>query len=125
MSSLFSSTQNGAVYEFGFSVADAPVITGFVARSAETKYGPEVQVTATDGEGHVDSVTSSLPAKRMIDGSFTGYITDQFDPLAVAGNFTFLGRFFIIKPNGISKPRKKGEYVEVTIEAQSWANVNS
>ena len=123
MSSLVSSTQFGQVYEFGFQAADAPAISGFVARSAETKYGPEVFAEAKDGEGHTDSVTTSKPAKRQIDGTFTGYITDSFDPLLVPGWFMFLDRLFIIKPNGISNPRRKGEYVEVSIEATSFANV--
>jgi len=124
MSSLVSTTQIGQIYEFGFHAADAPAITGFVARSAETKYGPEILAQSTDGEGHTDGVTVSLPSKRLIEGTFTGYITDQFDPLTLPGTFQFLGRLFIIKPGGISKPRRKGEYVEVSIEATSYANVN-
>lgn len=124
MSSLVSSTQYGQVYEFGVGAADVPQITGLIPRSAETKYGPEVFAEAKDGEGHTDSVTTSLPTKRQIDGTFAGYITDQFDPLLIPGSFQFLDRLFIIKPNGISKPRRKGEYVEVSIEATSYANVN-
>ena len=125
MSSLVSTSQFGSVYDFGFEAADAPVIVGFIARGAETKWGPEVFAEAKDGEGHTDSVTTSLPAKRQIDGSFTGYVNDQFDPSILPAYFTFLDRFFIIKPNGISVPRRKGEYNEITIEATSYANVTA
>jgi hypothetical protein len=120
---LVSSNQHGAQYEWGFQAADAPTLTGFVARAADLKYEPEVRSEATDGEGHVDSVTTSKPSKRKITATFTGYITDQFDPLTLAEGFTFEGRFFLIGP--ISEPRQKGQYVEVSIEATSNANVES
>lgn len=119
---LQSSNQHGASYKWGFEATDAPVITGFVARSAEIRYEPEVMSTATDGEGHVDSVTLSKPDKRKWTGTFTGYITDQWDPAQLAEHFQWENRKWFVGP--ISEPIKKGEYVEVSLEAHSFANVN-
>lgn len=119
---LASSTQVGQSYVWGFQDSDAPTIgTGFVPRSAEVKYEPEVYSQATDGEGHTDSVTLSKADHRKWMATFTGYITDQFDPSTFSVSFEWLGRLFIIK--GITKPLKKGEYAEVTIETESFANV--
>lgn len=117
-------TENhGAAYVFGFAAADAPNISNFTGRKAQSDVEPEVFATATDGEGHVEAVAVSLPAKRMINLSVTGYISSSFDAKTVANTFSFLTRFFIIKK--ISDPRNKGEYVEVTIDAVSYANVTS
>lgn len=120
---LTKTNQHGASYEFGFDASDAPAITGFVARSAELKFAPEVNAKATDGEGAADSVTISKPDKRMITGTFTGYITDAWDPTTLADGFTFDGRFYLIQ--NITEPRTKGQYVEVSIEAESLAGVES
>jgi hypothetical protein len=120
---LVSSNQHGAQYEWGFEAADAPAITGFVARAADLRYEPEVRSEATDGEGHVDSVTTSKPAKRKITATFSGYITDAFDPTTLSEGFNFEGRFYLISQ--ISEPRQKGQYVEVSIEATSNAGVES
>ena len=119
---LVSTNQHGALYVFGFQAADAPVIAGFVARSAEITYEPEVRALAQDGEGHVDAVALSKPNKRKWTGRFTGYILDTFDPTALAEFFSWEARKWFIGP--ISEPRTKGEFVEVTIEAESFANVN-
>jgi hypothetical protein len=121
--SLVSNNQHGATYEFGFQAADAPAIAGFVARTADLKYEPEVDAVATDGEGHADSVTTSKPSKRKITATFTGYITDQFDPVSLPEGFNFNARFYLIK--NISEPRQKGQYVEVSIEALSLAGVEN
>src|SRR5687767_11829039 len=75
---LESATQIGATYVWGFQAADAPNIgPGFVPRRAEIKYEPEVKGMATDGEGHVDSVTVSKADKRKWTTTFSGYITDE------------------------------------------------
>jgi hypothetical protein len=116
-------TAAGKNYVFGFAAANAPSITAFTARKASTDCEPEVYTTATDGEGHVEAVAVSLPSKRKISLSLEGYITAAFNELTVAGSFTFLGRFFIIKK--INKPINKGEFVSVTIDAESFAAVVS
>jgi hypothetical protein len=118
---LTQTNQHGATYEFGFQAADAPTIAGFVARRAEIKYEPEVMAEAKDGEGATDSVTISKPNKRKASATFTGYITDQWDPESLAEHFTWNGRKWFI--GAISEPRNKGEYVEVSIECTSLANV--
>lgn len=120
---LTKTNQHGTLYRWGFEASDAPTITGFVGRAAQSDIAPEVFSTATDGEGHVDAVAVSKPANRMISLSITGYITDSFDETSVGGTFTYLTRFFIIRK--ISKPRKKGEFTEVTIDAESYAGVTS
>lgn len=119
---LESSTQIGATYVWGFQSADAPNIgPGFVPRRAEIKYEPEVKDMATDGEGHVDSVTVSNADKRKWTTSFSGYITSEFDPESFPVSFTWLGRRHILGP--ITVPKDKGKYAEVTIEAESFAGV--
>ena len=109
---------------FGFAAADAPTISGFLARVVATSDAePEVFVQATNGEGHVEAVAVSKTANKMINASFTGYITTSFNKLTVGNTFSFLGRFFIIKK--ISDPRPKGEFVECTIDAQSFPLVTA
>jgi len=120
---LTQTNQHGQTYKWGFESSDAPSITGFTARMAQSDTAPEVFSTATNGEGHVEAVAVSKPAYRQISLSLTGYITDSFDATSVGGTFTFLTRFFIIRKIGV--PRKKGEFTEVTIEAESYANVTS
>lgn len=120
---LVSVSQHGATYEWGFQASDAPTITGFVARGGEFKFEPEVISEATDGEGHVDSVTVSLPAKRTITTTLTGYVTESWDATTLAQGFNFENRYFII--TGITEPRRKGDYWEVSIEARSRAGVTS
>lgn len=112
----------GAVaYKFGFQDTDAPAITKFIARSADLSYEDEVFAVATDGEGAVDCIVASKTANRKITGSFTGYIEDGFDIATVEESFDFLGSLFLVKNVGV--PRKKGEFVEVTIDAEAYAAV--
>lgn len=111
-------------YVFGFQASDAPSITGFTARTVATMdRNPEVFVTATNGEGHVEAVAISKSANKMIEAEFTGYITTAFDPATLTNTFTFLTRFFFIKK--ISDPRPKGNFVEVSISASSFPLVTS
>jgi hypothetical protein len=105
--------------EFGFKASDAPSIPGFLARTVSSSDAePEVFVTATNGEGHVEAIAISKPANKMINATFTGYITNTFNKLSVPSTFNFLGRKFFIKK--VSDPRPKGEFVEASIEAQSF-----
>lgn len=113
-----------ATLVFGFQASDAPSISNFLARAVATSDAePEIFVTATNGEGHVEALAISKSANKMINCSFVGYITTSFNKLTVASDFTFLGRKFFIKK--ISDPRPKGEYVEVTIDAVSYPLVTS
>lgn len=120
---LTQTTQYGTAYEFGFDDSQAPSIAGFVARSADLRHEPEVFSTATDGEGHVDSVVVTKSTNRKITGTFTGYITSGYDADAIATSFSFRGRFFIV--NTVGEPRRKGEFVEATLEATSFAGVGA
>lgn len=118
---LVSTNQHGASYQWGFEAADAPTITGFVARTAEVRYEPEVVSEAKDGEGHTDAIAISKPNKRIATGTFTGYINENWNPESLPEHFTWEGRkWFILSA---SEPRKKGEFVEVSLEVKSWPNV--
>lgn len=116
---LVNSNQYGQTYEFGFPDDSAPTITGFVARGAELRFEAEVFAQAQEGEGHTDSIVTSKPDRRKITGTFTGYIHAGFDPGGIGDSFTFLDRFYIVRNVGV--PRKKGEFAEVSLEAESYA----
>ena len=119
-------TQHGATYEFGFPSDAAATIdpTGnFVARSAELRYEAEVFAQAQDGEGHTDSVVTSAGTFRKITATFTGYILADFDPAHIVDSFPFLGRFFITR--NVSVPRRKGEFAEVSLEAESYGGITA
>lgn len=109
---------------FGTVAADMAgiSITGFEPRNITFDAEPEVFATATNGEGQVEAVAMSQPAKRMVNCSVTGYITSSFN-FTAQNTFSARSRFFLVKK--ISEPRKKGEYVEVTIDAQSWVKITS
>jgi hypothetical protein len=109
----------GQNYIFGFESKDAPVINNFFARKAELRYEPEIYVTATDGEGMTEAVAVTLPAKRKITGTFSGYVKTGFSQANLLNTFSFKSRKFIVK--SISDPRNKGEFAEVSIEAESFA----
>jgi hypothetical protein len=122
-------TQHGASYEFGFPGGDAaPVIAGFVARSAELRYEAEVFAQAQDGEGHTDSIVTSAGPMRKITATFTGYIESGFNVENIADSFPWdptgaggTGRLFITR--NVSVPRRKGEFVEVSLEAESYGGI--
>ena len=120
---LVNSNQFGQSYLFGFSSSDAPTITGFVARSAELRYEAETFAQAQDGEGVTESVVTTKPDKRKITATFGGYIITGFDPASISASFTFLTRFFIVR--NVSQPKRKGEFNEVTLEAESYALITS
>jgi hypothetical protein len=113
--------QFGQTWEFGFPSDDAPPITGFFARSAELRYEAEVFAQAQDGEGHTDSVVTSVGAMRKITGTFTGYIEAGFNVDSIGDSFPFVDRFFITR--NVSVPRRKGEFAEVTLEAESYGGI--
>jgi hypothetical protein len=118
---LVNSNQYGQSYLFGFSSTDAPTIAGFVARSAELRYEAETFSQAQDGEGVTESVVTTKPDKRKITATFGGYILSTFNPANIAAGFNFgtPSRFFIVR--NVSVPRRKGEFAEVTLEAESYA----
>lgn len=120
---LVSTNQFGASYKFGFESTDAPTITGFVARAAELRWEAETFAQAMDGEGHTEAIATSKPDKRKITATFSGYILTGFDASTISASFTFQGRFYIVR--NVSDPRKKGEFVEASLEAESYANVTS
>lgn len=122
---LTKSNQYGQSYEFGFpgSIDEPPTITGFVARAAELRFEAEVFAEAKEGEGHSDSIVTSKPVNRKITATFTGYIITGFHPEDISDSFTFASRFFIVRNVGV--PRRKGEFSEVTLEAESYALVTA
>jgi hypothetical protein len=115
--------QYGEKWEFGFPSDAAPVIAGFIARSAELRYEAEVFAQAQNGEGHTDSIVTSAGPMRKITGTFTGYIESGFNVDDIGDSFSFLDppRFFITR--NISVPRRKGEFVEVSLEAESYGKI--
>lgn len=122
---LTNSNQFGQSYLFGFLSTDAPLITGFVARSAELRYEAETFAQAQDGEGITESVVTTKPDKRKITATFGGYILSGFDASSISANFSFGSptRFYIVR--NVSVPKRKGEFNEVTLEAESYALVNT
>ena len=115
--------QYGASYSFGFQSSDAPSISGFFARSAELRYEAEVFAQAQDGEGMTESIVTTKPNLRKIVGTFTGYLQDGFDPGGISATFGFAGgRTFIVK--NVSQAKRKGEFNEVTIEAESYGLIH-
>lgn len=115
--------QYGEHWEFGFPSDAAPTITGFIARSAELRYEAEVFAQAQDGEGHTDSIVTSAGPLRKITGTFTGYIEAGFNVDGIGDSFEFPAgeRFFITR--NVSVPRRKGEFVEVSLEAESYGRI--
>jgi hypothetical protein len=120
---LVNSNQFGQQYLFGFLSSDAPTIAGFVARSAELRFEAETFAQAQEGEGLTESVVTTKPLKRKVTATFGGYIITGFDPTTLPASFTFLGRFYIIR--NVSQPKRKGEFNEVTLEAESYALITS
>lgn len=120
---LVNSNQFGQSYLFGFSSSDAPTITGFVARSAELRYEAETFAQAQDGEGVTESVVTTKPNIRKVTATFGGYIITGFDPSSISASFSFLGRFYIVR--NVSQPKRKGEFNEVSLEAESYALITS
>ncbi len=116
---LTNSNQFGASYLFGFLSSDAPTITGFVARSAELRYEAETFAQAQDGEGLTESIVTTKPDKRKITATFGGYIISGFDPESISASFSFLGRTYIVR--NVTQPKRKGEFNEVSVEAESYA----
>jgi hypothetical protein len=113
--------QFGQPYEFGFPPEAAAAIdpTGnFIARGAELRYEAEVFAQAQDGEGHTDSIVTSVGSMRKITATFTGYILAGFNPDNFLPEFDFSGRHFITR--NVSVPRRKGEFAEVSLEAESY-----
>jgi len=120
---LVNSNQYGQQYVFGFLSTDAPTITGFVARTAELRFEAETFVQATDGEGITESVVTTKPNARKITATFGGYIITGFDPTQISATFTFLSKFYIVR--NVSQPKRKGEFNEVSLEAESYFLVTS
>jgi hypothetical protein len=111
-------------YQFGYpGDSESPPFGGnFFARSAELRYEAEVFAQAQDGDGHTDSIVTSVAAMRKVTGTFTGYIiqgfsVDDFDP-----TFEFAGRFFIVR--NVSVPHRKGEFSEASVEAESYGGID-
>lgn len=104
-------------YVFGIADDNAPDIDGIdMVTSAEVRYEPEVFVTATDGTGHATALART-PAKAT--GTFTGYTSSG--SATVGLSFQWDSRTWITK--SIGESRKKGEFVELSVEAESFAGV--
>lgn len=116
---------HGAAYVFGFADADVTgfSISGFTPRMASFDCEPEVFAQATNGEGFVEAIAIATPAARKLTVSITGYISSGFSRTSAANTFSIGSRFFSVTK--ISDPRKKGEFIEVTVEGVSFKNVTS
>jgi DUF1680 family protein len=121
-----NSNQYGQSYLFGFQSADAPSITGFVARGAELRYETETYSESHNAEGLVESVATTTQNKRKINATFMGYLLSTWDPNNAPTTFQFppsTGRWYIVK--GLTQPKRKGEFNEVSLEAVSYPLLTS
>ena len=126
-----TATVLGDAFSFGYSPATAPTgLTGFVARTGDFRREPKVYATATDGNGAAEAVQVSDPASRNISATYIGYalatLTLAVCKTAVNSGFitdTIDGsaKKFVIKSIRIS--RKKGDFVEITVEAEYFPHV--
>lgn len=122
---LVNTHQLGASYQFGFpGDSTAPDFGNtFIPRSAELRYEAEIFAQAQDGEGLTDSVVTTNSNMRKITGTFTGYIIVGFNVGAFQDEFDFVGRTFITR--NVSVPHRKGEFSEVTVEAESYGRIGT
>lgn len=90
-------------------------------RSAELRWEPEYFAQANSKEAHAAAIVVSKAGKKKILGLFSGYCLANFNAGALPNSFLFLGRRFIVR--NVSDPYKKGIFSEVSIEAESYANV--
>lgn len=116
---MSNSDQYGKLYVFGIGDADAPAIQSFVARTAEFRVELGTHAEARNYQGIVKAVTTELAEKRKVVGRFTGYILDGF--VGADPTFTIGTRTFII--TSVSQAKRKGDFAEVTIEAESYDGV--
>lgn len=119
-------TVHGQQFIFGFTATEQASIsiTGFAPRGVSTSdLEPEIFVTATNGEGHVEAIALSKPANKKITVTLTGYIDSSFNRNNVGNSFSLFSRFFLVTK--VSDPRQKGEFVEVSIDAVSHPLVTS
>lgn len=119
--SLVNSDQYGQSFKFGF--LDGPTISGVFVRSAEIRLEHELFVTGSNIDGHAVALATSKQSKRKIVGTFRGYVSLGFTPNSVGQTFSFDSRNYIVR--NISHPINKGEFAEVTIEGESFANIPS
>ena len=118
---LIGSNRYGQSYRFGFGASDAPSLGGVVCRAAEVRSEAEVFITATNEDAEVVAIAMSPAVKRKLTATFSGYCLEGFSQASVPNQISFLGRTFFVR--GVGDPRRKGEFSEVTIEAESYANV--
>jgi hypothetical protein len=121
-----SQSGSSTPFVFGLSASDLSTfsVSGFYPRGITTKENsPEVFVTAVNGEGHVEAIAISKTANKMISVTVIGYIDSTFNPFTIGNSFTMFGRFFLIK--SVSDPRVKGEFVEISLSAESHPLVTS
>lgn len=117
---------HGQQFVFGLRAADTAgfSVTGFFPRGISSNdIEPEVFAKATNGEGSVEAIAITAQGKKKLTVAVMGYIDSSFSRLSVTNSFTLFGRFFLITK--ISDPRQKGDFIEVTIDAESHINVTS
>jgi hypothetical protein len=105
-------------YKFGVGDSDAPDLGMALTYNVDLKFEPEVYQKAQDGEGHSIALARSSP---KCTGTFTGYVTST--EFSAPYSFTFLGFVFIVK--SVSRPRPKGQFMEVVVEADGYTGLPS
>jgi hypothetical protein len=100
-------------FKFGVGDPDAPSLGMLATTGASLVWEPEVYAKAPDGEGHSIALARS---EAKVSGTFTGYVSDT--EFAAPFSFSFLGITFIVKSS--SRPRPKGQFMEVTVEAEGY-----
>jgi hypothetical protein len=111
--------------KFEFGVRDPNALTlidGCAVESIELKGEPEVYATAKDAQGNTAAVVVSQPNKYKLTATVSGYVVDKALFNAVS-NFTFQGRFYIIKSR--SQTSNNEDFARCNIEAESFFLINN
>lgn len=117
MASTLQTNQFGLKYKWGFFDSDAPVITGFAFRSAQLRFEPEVMINVREGMGNNKFTVTTKPQYRKIVATFVAYILDGYQLSNLPDAFIFSNRTYII--TGISYPKQRGQFHEISIETES------
>lgn len=120
---LINTNRYGQPYRFGFQDGDGPTIGGITVRNAEIRQAPEMITDGANVEGHVVALAVTKPEKRKVLATFTGYVSDSFLPSDVPTMFNYSSRVFMVRD--VTLPRRKGEFNEVTLEAESFFYIGS
>lgn len=104
--------------KFGVTDDDAPDLGFLFTTEVNLKYEPEVYVKAPDGEGHSVALARSQPKAT---GTVVGYVSSP--EYVMPFSFQYDDLTFICKK--ASRPQPKGQFMEVTVDVDGFAGLNS